>query len=87
MIGNYIEDEHRLSRMLDLAVIAPRLQSVYEWSAGALGEPRLLELVRDGSPVYAWPSEAREVWHPATMPTAGRLLARVTRARRAADRP
>src|SRR5690349_12757103 len=26
-----------------------------------LGEPRLLELVRDGSPVYAWPYERRGV--------------------------
>ena len=38
----------------DYAVIVPRLQRVYEWSAEELGEPRLLELVRDGYPIYAW---------------------------------
>ena len=31
--------------MLDYAVIVPRLQRVYEWSAEELDEPRLLELV------------------------------------------
>ena len=36
--------------MLDYAVIVPRLQRLYEWSAEELGEPRLLELVRDGEP-------------------------------------
>ena len=58
----YIADEQRLGRLLDYAVIAPRLQRLYEWSAEELGEPRLLELVRDGSPIYAWPYEQRHVW-------------------------
>ncbi|HSO99457.1 MAG TPA: hypothetical protein VLP43_10935 [Solirubrobacteraceae bacterium] len=62
-------------------MIAPRLQLVYAWSAQVLGEPRLLELVRDGNPIYAWPFEARDVWRPATMPMVGRLLERATRAR------
>ena len=48
--------------MLDYAVIVPRLQRLYEWSAEELGEPRLLELVRDGNPIYAWPFEQRHVW-------------------------
>ena len=56
-VDRYIADEQRLGRLLDYAVIVPRLQSLYEWSAGELGEPRLLELVRDGYPVYAWPFE------------------------------
>ena len=37
--------EQRLGRMLDYAVIVPRLQRLYEWSAEELAEPRLLELV------------------------------------------
>jgi len=45
-----------------------------------LGEPRLLELVRDGSPVYAWPYERRGVWRAAAPPRAARLVARATRA-------
>jgi hypothetical protein len=58
----------------------PRLQRLYEWSAGELGEPRVAELVRDGNPVYAWPFEARHVWRPPPMPLAGRLLQRATKA-------
>ena len=54
--------EQRLGRMLDYAVIVPRLQRLYEWSAEELAEPRLLELVREGSPIYAWPFEERHVW-------------------------
>ena len=61
-VERYIADELRLGRILDYGVIVPRLQRLYEWSAADLGEPRLLELVRDGSPVYAWPYEQRHVW-------------------------
>ena len=75
----YIADEQRLGRLLDYAVIVPRIQRLYEWSARELGEPGLLELVRDGSPTYAWPFEQREVWRTAETPRAARVLERVTR--------
>jgi hypothetical protein len=77
-VERYIDDEQRLGRMLDYAVIVPRLQRLYEWSAGELGEVRLLELVRDGSPIYAWPFEQRHVWRTPRMPFAARLLDRLT---------
>jgi hypothetical protein len=80
-VERYIADEHHLGRMLDYAVIAPRLQRLYDWSAHELGEPRLLELVRDGNPIYAWPFEQRHVWRTPRMPFAGRTLARLTQAR------
>ena len=80
-VERYIADEQRLGRTLDYAVIVPRLQRVFEWSAEELGEPRLLELVRDGNPIYAWPFEERHVWRARRMPLAGRALERVTRAR------
>ncbi|MBV9196132.1 MAG: hypothetical protein JO168_18505 [Solirubrobacterales bacterium] len=80
-VERYIAAEHRLGRMLDYVVIVPRLQPLYEWSAAELGEPRLLALVRDGNPVYAWPFEERHVWCSPQMPTAARVLARATRAR------
>jgi len=80
-VQRYIAAEHRLGRMLDYAVIVPRLQPLYEWSAAELGEPRLLEFVRDGNPTYAWPLEERHVWRSADMPLAGRLLERAARAR------
>ncbi len=80
-VERYIADEQRLGRMLDYAVIVPRLQCLYEWSAEELGEPRLLELVRDGNPIYAWPFEQRHVWCTPSMPFAARVLERVTRPR------
>ena len=78
-VERYIAEEQRLGRMLDYAVIVPRLQRLYEWSAEELAEPRLLELIRDGSPIYAWPFEKRHVWRSRHMPFAARVLARVTR--------
>jgi hypothetical protein len=80
-VESYIADEQRHGRMLDYAVIVPRLQPLYEWSAEELGEPHLLELVRDGNPIYAWPYAERHVWRSLHMPLAGRVLERVTRAR------
>jgi hypothetical protein len=80
-VERYIADEQRLGRILDYAVIAPRLQCLYEWSAEELGEPCLLELVRDGNPIYAWPFEERHVWRTPKMKLPGRVLERITRAR------
>ena len=80
-VGRYIDQEQRIGRMLDYAVIVPRLQSLYEWSARDLGEPRLLGLVREGMPIYAWPWEKRRVWRTPEMSSAARVLERVTRPR------
>ena len=80
-VDRYIADEQRLGRLLDYAVIVPRLQRLYEWSSEELGEPHLVELVREGNPIYAWPFEERHVWRSANMPVAGRALERATRAR------
>jgi hypothetical protein len=78
-VERYVADEQRLGRMLDYAVIVPRLQRLYEWSAEELAEPRLLEFIRDGNPIYAWPFDERHVWRSQHMPFAARALARVTR--------
>jgi hypothetical protein len=58
-VDSYIADESSVGRTLDYAVIVPRLQRLYEWSAKELGEPRLLQLVRDGSGHAAPGSHAR----------------------------
>jgi hypothetical protein len=55
-------NELGLGRTLDYGVIGPRLQALYEWSAGELGLPGLRGLVRDGSPIYAWSYADRQVW-------------------------
>lgn len=80
-VEQYLAAEQRLGRILDYAVILPRLQRLYEWSAQDLGEPRLLELVRDGSPIYAWPFEQRHVWRMPHTSLAARAVERATRAR------
>ncbi|MDO9443724.1 MAG: hypothetical protein Q7K37_00260, partial [Dehalococcoidia bacterium] len=80
-VESYIGEKYRLGRLLDYAVIGPRLQELYEWSAEELGEPRLLDAIQDGSPIYAWPFEERHIWWPERMPLLGRLLGWLTRAR------
>jgi hypothetical protein len=80
-VERYLADEQRLGRLLDYAVIAPRLQRMYEWSSEVLGQPRLLELIRDGNPIYAWPFEERHVWRSPRMPPLGRTLESLTRSR------
>ena len=78
-VERYIASERRLGRVLDYAVIVPRLQRLYEWSAGELDEPRVLELVRDGYPVYAGPLDQRGSWLPQGTPLAARVLGYITR--------
>ena len=80
-VESYLAAERHLGRLLDYSVILPRLQRVYEWSAEELSEPGLLELVRDGNPIYAWPFAERQVWRSPAMPLLGRVLERATRPR------
>ncbi len=77
-IDAYIEGERNLGRLLDYGVIAPRLQLLYEWSAQDLRQPGLLDLIRDGSPVYAWPYAERRVWRPRRLSAGVRVLRRAT---------
>jgi hypothetical protein len=61
-IERYLPLENRLGRAFDYGVIVPRLQALYAWSARELGLPRLLDLIRCGSPIYAWSYADRHVW-------------------------
>jgi hypothetical protein len=72
----YVSREHKFGKVLDLGVIEPRLQQLYEWSAEELGEPALLSCIHDGSPIYAWP-HAVQVWQPARPIRAVRALHRL----------
>jgi hypothetical protein len=58
----YLRDERGIGRMLDYALIGPRLQHLYDWSALELGHPGLSQLICEGSPAYAWPYIERRVW-------------------------
>jgi hypothetical protein len=77
----HLQRENRLGRMLDYGVIGPRIQALYEWSAHELGIRRLCELVRDGSPIYAWSYTDRHVWTLVHESLPVRLLRLATAAR------
>jgi len=63
-VDSYVSNELGFGRLLDYAVIVPRLAQLYEWSAVELGTPGLLDCLRDGALTYAWPYEDRDVWQP-----------------------
>jgi hypothetical protein len=54
--------ENYAGRLIDYGVILPKMQALYEFAASDLDEPQLLDLVRNGFPVYAWPYEDRNAW-------------------------
>ena len=81
----YVRDEHGFGRLLDWAVIHPRLQDLYRWSAGELGHPGLEELICEGSPAYAWAIGDRHVWTPPQMSIVGQAMRVVTAGRTASS--
>ncbi|MFI7065799.1 hypothetical protein ACIBL3_32705 [Kribbella sp. NPDC050124] len=58
----YLGAEQGLGRLLDYGVIVPRLQHLYEWSAGELEAPDLLACIHEGALTYAWSIDDRDVW-------------------------
>ncbi|MEA2212765.1 MAG: hypothetical protein QOF83_2713 [Solirubrobacteraceae bacterium] len=77
-LERYLRDEHGLGRLLDYAVIGPRLPHLYDWSAGELGHPGLSELICDGRPAYAWPRGDGDVWAEPALPPIAVALRRAT---------
>ncbi len=61
-IDQILELENRAGRIIDYGLMLPRMQALYEFAAADLDEPRLLDLIRNGFPVYAWPYEDRHAW-------------------------
>ena len=80
-LESYLPLEHRLGRLLDYAVIQPRLRLLYDWSARELDLPGLSGLVVDGGPGYAWPPGDR-AWEPQRPSVTARALTKVTTPRR-----
>jgi hypothetical protein len=78
----YLRDERGLGRMLDYAVIGPRLQHLYDWSAQELEHPGLSDLIHDGAPAYAWANNERHVWDAPALPLAAATLRLATSERR-----
>ncbi len=58
--------EHSLGHLLDVGMIVPRLDQLYDWSASELGLPSLRALVagEGPTPAYAWDPRDAAVWHP-----------------------
>jgi hypothetical protein len=78
-VEELLDAENYLGRLVDYAVILPRAQVLYAHAAAVLNEPQLLEMLRDGRPVYAWPYDAGYVWTTAKAPLAIRTLRYLTR--------
>jgi hypothetical protein len=81
-IEQLIDSENWLGRILDYGVIGARVEALYARSARALDEPRLLSLIDDGAPSYAWPGDQRHVWEPRSRRRLSELVQFVTRPRR-----
>jgi len=75
-VDSYVASELGFGRVLDYAVIVPRLRLLYEWSARELGAPALLDCLRNGAMTYAWSFEDRCVWQPKPS-SAVRLVQRI----------
>jgi len=73
-----LDQEDPLGRLIDYGVMLPRMQALYEFAAHDLDEPRLLDFIVDGDPVYAWPHEGREAWRPRKHRRLIALVGRVT---------
>ncbi len=80
-LENYLQAENAFGRMLDYAVIRPRLPRLYEWSSRELQLPELASLLEDGTPAYAWPAANWREWQSAPLPLAARAMRALTTAR------
>ena len=60
----YLRAEHGIAHLLDVGVIQPRLELLYDWSACDLAIPGLRQLLDGQTPCYAWPAHDQQPWHP-----------------------
>jgi hypothetical protein len=81
-VEEYVSNENGFGRMLDYTVILPRLQQLYEWSAGELEQPGLAGLIDSGTPTYCWSAGEWQVWEAPTPTPISRALAVATKPRR-----
>ncbi|WP_197746643.1 hypothetical protein [Mycobacterium saskatchewanense] len=72
-LSQYVTNENRIGRLLDIGVITPRLDALCAWSAVELGIPAATTLVRDAVPAYAWDCRDTEGWRQ-TPRAAARVL-------------
>jgi hypothetical protein len=63
-LAPYLRAEHGIAHLLDVGVIQPRLERLYDWSACELAIPALRRLLDGQTPCYAWPAHDQAPWHP-----------------------
>jgi hypothetical protein len=63
-LAPYLRAEHGIAHLLDVGVIQPRLELLYDWSACDLAIPGLRQLLDGQTPCYAWPAHDQQPWHP-----------------------
>ena len=65
-LSSYVNPENRLGHLLDVGIIVPGLDQLYDWSASELGLPALSALLahQGPTPAYAWDPQDADVWHP-----------------------
>jgi hypothetical protein len=73
-LAPYLRAEHRIGHLLDVGIIQPRLETLYDWSARELALPGLRQLLAGQIPCYAWPPHDQQPWH--SLPSAPARLAR-----------
>ena len=78
----YVADEQRLRPIARLRRRSAATAAALRVVRPSLSEPRLLGLVREGNPIYAWPYEQRHVWRSTHLPSIQRVVERATRAQR-----
>jgi hypothetical protein len=60
----YLSAEHGIAHLLDVGVIQPRVEFLYDWSACDLAIPDLRQLLSGQIPCYAWSAHDEQPWHP-----------------------
>ncbi|MBW0014959.1 hypothetical protein [Mycobacterium sp.] len=70
----YLRAEHGVAHLLDVGVIQPRVELLYDWSSRELAIPGLRRLLDGQTPCYAWPVDDWAPWHP--LPSRPARLAR-----------
>jgi hypothetical protein len=63
-LAPYLRAEHGIAHLLDIGVIQPRLELLYDWSASELAISGLRQLLDGQTPCYAWPAHDQQPWHP-----------------------
>ena len=61
-LGEILDLENYAGRLIDYGVIVPRIEALFAFAAADLAEPRLLDLIRDGLPAYAWTNDEHHPW-------------------------